>query len=196
MFTGIVQALGRVRSLQNGVLTLSAPDDFAPEGFELGESIAVNGCCLTVVEDQSDIKFELSPETLARTSLGEVVPGSVVNLERSMLANGRFGGHFVQGHVDGVGAVVSIMPSGNAVVYRFQAPLDYDRYLIDKGSVSVDGISLTVVGPKDGAFDVWVIPHTLQETNLGTRSVGDHVNLEFDMIARYVEKLTIGMRSF
>ena len=189
MFTGIVQALGRVQSLANCVLTVRAPDDFAPDGFDLGESIAVNGCCLTVVQREGDLQFELSPETLARTSLGDVKAGSVVNLERAMTANGRFGGHIVQGHVDATGVIVSITPSGNSVVYRFQAPIEYDRYLIDKGSVTVDGISLTVVCPKDGEFDVWVIPHTLEETSLGVRSAGDRVNMEFDVIARYVEKL-------
>ena len=189
MFTGIIQALGRVRSLESGVLTLTAPETFAPDGFDLGESIAVNGCCLTIIQAEDSIKFELSPETLARTSLGDLIPGSVVNLERAMTADGRFGGHIVQGHVDTPGTVVSITPSGNSVIYGFQAPFEYDRYLIDKGSVTVDGISLTVVGPKEGKFNVWVIPHTLQETNLGTRSIGDKVNLEFDVIARYVEKM-------
>jgi len=189
MFTGIVQALGRVRSIENGVLLLSVPDGFAPDGFGLGESLAVNGCCLTVVHQNGDLKFELSPETMARTSLGDIAPGSVVNVERPMIANGRFGGHIVQGHVDTTGTLISITPSVNSTVYRFQAPVEYDRYLIDKGSVTVDGISLTVVNPKDGAFDVWVIPHTLQETNLATRTVGSRVNLEFDVIARYVEKM-------
>ncbi len=196
VFTGIIQALGRVRSLESGVLTLTAPESFVSDGFDLGESIAVNGCCLTVVADSGDIKFELSPETLARTSLGDVKPGSVVNLERAMQVGGRLGGHIVQGHVDTTGTVVSITPSGNSVIYGFQAPIEYDKYLIDKGSVTVDGISLTVVNPKAGAFNVWVIPHTLQETNLGTRSVGDRVNLECDVIARYVEKLlapTLGL---
>ena len=191
MFTGIIEALGRVRSFESGVLALTAPSTFAPNGFDLGESIAVNGCCLTVVAGEGEIKFELSPETLARTALGEVVPGSIVNLERAMQIGGRFGGHIVQGHVDATGTVLAITPSGNSVIYQFQAPLEYDRYLIDKGSVTVDGISLTVVGPKDGVFNVWVIPHTLQETSLGTKSVGDRVNLEFDVIAKYVEKLLV-----
>lgn len=189
MFTGIVQAMGRVKSFETGVLVLIAPEDFAPDGFEVGESLAVNGCCLTVVNQDGGLKFELSPETVARTSLGDLVPGSLVNLERAMIANGRFGGHIVQGHVDSTGTVVSITPSGNSTIYRFKAPIEYDRYLIDKGSVTIDGISLTVVNPKDGEFNVWVIPHTLQETNLVTRSIGDRVNLEFDVIARYVEKM-------
>ncbi len=171
------------------MLVLSTSENFAPDGFEIGESLAVNGCCLTAIEADGDLKFELSPETMARTSLGDLAPGGIVNLERPMSAEGRFGGHIVQGHVDATGTVVSITPSGNSTVYRFQAPSQYDRYLIDKGSVTIDGISLTVVNPKDGAFDVWIIPHTLQETNLASRTLGDRVNLEFDVIARYVEKM-------
>jgi riboflavin synthase len=189
MFTGIVGATGRIRSLENGVLIVEVPESFAPGGFDLGESVAVNGCCLTVVQQDGLVRFELSPETLARTSLGDLKPGSLVNLERPMIAGGRFGGHIVQGHVDTTGTVVSITPSGNSTIYTFRAPIEYDRYLIDKGSVTVDGISLTVVNPKAGEFNVWVIPHTLQETNLVTRSPGDRVNLEFDVIARYVEKM-------
>lgn len=189
MFTGIVAGLARVQSFESGVLVLTVSDDFAPNGFDLGESIAVNGCCLTVVQHGEAIKFELSPETISRTSLGDLKPGALVNIERPMMANGRFGGHIVQGHVDTTGVVVSITPSGNSTIYRFKAPIEYDKYLIDKGSVTIDGISLTVVNPKDGEFNVWVIPHTLQETNLVTRSPGDRINLEFDVIARYVEKM-------
>jgi len=189
MYTGIVQGIGRVRSLENGVFKVAAPEGFAPNGFDIGESLSVNGCCLTVIDDTGLLKFDVSPETLARTSLGDLVEGSVVNLERPMSADGRFGGHMVQGHVDTTGTIVSITPSGNAVVYRFQAPLEYDRYLIDKGSIAIDGISLTVVKPQQGQFDVWVIPHTLEMTNLGVLNVGSRVNLEFDMVARYIEKL-------
>ena len=189
MFTGIVQGLGRVQGLESGVLTVLAPESFTEGELVLGESIAVNGCCLTLVNADAGLKFELSPETLARTSLGDAKAGSVLNLERAMKVGDRFGGHIVQGHVDATGTITAITPSGNSIVYSFQAPTEYDRYLIDKGSITVDGISLTVVGPKAGAFNVWVIPHTLQETHLGTLSVGARVNLEFDVIARYVEKL-------
>lgn len=189
MFTGIVQAVGRVSKLDGGVLTLDAPTSFVDGTLEIGESIAVNGCCLTLVSEEGGLRFDLSPETLARTSLGDVRPGSKVNMERAMQAGARFGGHIVQGHVDATGTLVSIRPEGNSVVYRFQAPAEYDRYLIDKGSVTIDGISLTVVHPDAGAFDVWVIPHTLQETHLGELQPGSRVNLEFDVIARYVEKL-------
>lgn len=190
MFTGIVQGLGQVIDLAQGVLSVQAPAAFAPEGFDIGESIAVNGCCLTVVADASNIlRFDLSPETLARTALGALGPGGVVNLERAMRASDRFGGHIVQGHVDAVGTVVSKTPQENATIVRFQVPPEFDRYLIDKGSITIDGISLTVVKPEAGAFDTWIIPHTLEQTNLGTRQAGDAVNLEFDVLAKYVEKL-------
>jgi len=189
VFTGIVQAVGKVVSLQSGVLLVDSPGSFAPSGFDLGESIAVNGVCLTVIDSAEGLRFDLSPETIQRTSLGDVRPGDPVNLERAMAADGRFGGHVVQGHVDATGTVVSLTPTDNSVVVRFQAPEKFDRYLIDKGSVTIDGISLTVVRPERGTFDVWVIPHTLENTSLGARTPGDRVNLEFDVIAKYVEKM-------
>ncbi len=193
MFTGIIQAVGKVGALQDGVLTVRTPKAFAQTGFDLGESIAVSGCCLTVVESAEaedwTLKFDLSPETLKRTSLGDLGPGSQVNLERAMSANGRFGGHVVQGHVDATGILSSITQAENSWVYRFETAREFDRYLIDKGSVTIEGISLTVVQPQDGEFDTWIIPHTIQETNLASKRPGDTVNLEFDVIAKYVEKL-------
>jgi riboflavin synthase len=194
MFTGIVQAVGAVGGLENGVLTLTAPAKFAPTGFDLGESVSVSGCCLTVTTaDEAEgvwkLTFDLSPETLARTSLGCLSKGSKVNLERAMMANGRFGGHVVQGHVDATGSLARITEAENSFVYRFEAPVEYDRYLIDKGSITIEGISLTVVEPLGGAFDTWIIPTTMQETNLGSLKPGDAVNLEFDVLAKYVEKL-------
>jgi len=189
MFTGIVQGLGRVSALEEGVIRVAAPEGMAPDGFEVGESVAVNGVCLTVTAEAGALRFDVSPETLQRSSLGNLRVGDVVNMERAMAAGQRFGGHIVQGHVDATGTLVSITPAENSNVYRFQAPAEYDRYLIDKGSVTIDGISLTVVKPENGAFDVWVIPHTLENTNLAGRKPGDRVNLEFDVIARYVEKL-------
>jgi len=191
MFTGIIEGLGKVRSLFNGTLTLEIARGFENDAWKIGESVAVNGCCLTVVSAIGTLAFDLSPETLARTSLGGLAPGSTVNLERAMRADGRFGGHVVQGHVDATGTVISITPADNATIFRFQAPAEFERYLIEKGSVTVDGISLTVVNLKDAAFDVWIIPHTLQETNLSERKPGDKVNLEFDLIAKYVEKLAL-----
>jgi riboflavin synthase len=189
MFTGIVEAKGQVRFLKDGRLVL---DLIGIDGFDwvIGESVAVNGCCLTMVDFSDGLHFELSPETLTRTSLGWVRPGARVNLERAMPASGRFGGHIVQGHVDATGTLLSITAADNASVLRFQAPKVYDRYLIDKGSIAIDGISLTIVDPKDGVFEVWVIPHTLHETNLAELKPGDDVNLEFDVVAKYVERLT------
>jgi riboflavin synthase len=190
VFTGIIEGLGRVRSLNGGVLILDVVRGFEIGAWKLGESVAVNGCCLTVVDFSNGLRFDLSGETLKRTSLGSLAVGSRVNLERAMRADGRFGGHIVQGHVDATGAVESITSNENSTVFRFSAPRDCDRYLIDKGSITIDGVSLTVVEPSKGKFGVWVIPHSLQETNLGERKVGDNVNLEFDVIAKYVERMT------
>ncbi len=194
MFTGIVQATSRVESLSDRVLLIESPDAFEGDPYVLGESIAVNGCCLTVVESEGGLRFDLSPETLNRTSLGQIVSGGRVNLERAMRVNDRFGGHFVQGHVDATGTFLGARSDGNSTVIHIQAPQTADRYLIDKGSVTVDGISLTVVNPQNGMFEVWIIPQTLKETNLSDRKVGDWVNLEFDVIAKYVEKMVLPHR--
>jgi riboflavin synthase len=200
VFTGIIQAVGIVQSLEAGVLAIQSPTAFAPKGFDLGESISISGCCLTVVEavggDAWTLKFDLSPETVNRTSLGCLGRGSRVNLERAMVANGRFGGHVVQGHVDTTGSLASITEAENSWIYRFETSLEFDRYLIDKGSITIEGISLTVVEPSRGVFDTWIIPHTLQETNLGSKRPGDAVNLEFDVIAKYVEKLLASRAGF
>lgn len=188
MFTGIVESLGEVVAREGGKLELRAEPHFAPEGFADGESVAVNGCCLTVLPG-GGLRFDLSPETLDRTSLGSLEPGARVNLERAMVAGGRLGGHVVQGHVDATGAFEGSRPEGNSVVMRFRAPAGYGRYLIDKGSVAIEGVSLTVVRPEGDEFEVWVIPHTLERTNLGALKPGDPVNLEFDVLAKYVERL-------
>ncbi len=188
MFTGIVESLGEVASLGAGRLEVRAEDGFAPEGFAEGESVAVNGCCLTVLPGDG-LRFDLSPETLDRTSLGSLAPGARVNLERAVVAGGRLGGHVVQGHVDATGTFEGSRSEGNSVVMRFRAPAGYGRYLIDKGSVAVEGVSLTVVRPAGDAFEVWIIPHTLERTSLGGLRPGDRVNLEFDVLAKYVERL-------
>ncbi|HTQ12002.1 MAG TPA: riboflavin synthase [Fimbriimonadaceae bacterium] len=194
MFTGIIEALGEIRSLNSGVLVLGLDRPLGPDPVSIGESIAVNGCCLTVVNLESgvsarELTFDLSPETVARTSFSQFAPGHHVNLERAMRADGRFGGHVVQGHVDTTGEVVSVTPAGNSTIIRFRVPEGSGRYLIDKGSISIDGISLTVVEPTEREFDTWIIPYTIVNTNLGERVPGDRVNLEFDAIARYVERL-------
>lgn len=189
MFTGIIEALGEVVALEGLDLTIRPKGSLGNDPIVIGESIAINGCCLTVVASDGTLHFNLSPETLSRTSIGDLAVGSAVNLERAMRADGRFGGHLVQGHVDGTGSVVSITSQEGATVIRFEVPEGGQRYLIDKGSVSIDGISLTVVTPKNRQFDTWIIPHTLANTNLGDRKPGDRVNLEYDVLARYVERL-------
>lgn len=187
MFTGIIQAIGTVRSFDEGTLVLDS-GDLSLDALSIGESIAVNGVCLTVVTAvYTKLTFELSDETINRSSFSSLAVGDRVNLERAMMASDRFGGHIVQGHVDGVGSIVSIREEGNSSVFRFRVPSG--QYLIEKGSVTLNGISLTVVEPVNEEFDVWVIPHTLANTNLGTLKVGSIVNVEYDMVAKYLEKL-------
>lgn len=197
MFTGIIQALGHVKSLEDGVLQVDPKGQIDLETVEMGESIAVNGCCLTAVPgaDAGCLRFDLSPETIARTSFQSIAAGSVVNLERAMLATSRFGGHIVSGHVDALGKVVGIQPEGNSTIFTFEVPEGAERYLIDKGSICIDGISLTVVSPEANRFSVWVIPHTIAHTNLSGHSVGAVVNLEYDVVAKYLEKLSGAYRS-
>ena len=190
MFTGLIEAVGSVRSLTNGRLTLDLPESPWPnDPLLLGESVAVNGCCLTVVATENGVEFDLSEETIRRTTFGTLSQGNLVNLERAMRLGDRLGGHIVQGHVDATGSIVSITEQPDATVIRFLLEAEHERYLIDKGSIALDGISLTVVEPKGSAFDVWVIPHTLAYTNLGQRKIGDRVNVEFDVLAKHVEKL-------
>ena len=188
MFTGIVQSVGEIESFQGTRLVVSANLEDANDPVRTGESISVNGCCLTALND-SALEFDLSPETIQRTTFSELGLGSKVNLERAMRPLDRFGGHIVQGHVDSVGELRTMLQDGDFTVFRFRAEEEFDRYLIDKGSIAVDGISLTVVNPAAGEFDVWVVPHTLSQTTLGTLRPGLMVNLEFDVLAKHVEKL-------
>lgn len=169
-------------------MEVSALGAWPDDPIKAGESVSVSGCCLTALDDGS-LAFDLSPETRLRTAFHHVRPSIAVNLERAMRPIDRFGGHIVQGHVDAVGEVVAVLQDGEFTIFRFRAPNEFDRYLIDKGSVAVDGISLTVVNPVAGEFDVWVVPHTLEQTNLGDRRPGDLVNLEFDVLAKHIEKL-------
>lgn len=188
MFTGLVESVAVVRAFDGRVLTLDAP---APdEPWVLGESVAVNGCCLTVVGFDDGLRFELSAETLDRTTPPDV--GARMNLERALRVGDRLGGHFVQGHVDAVGRVVAITPAEVGAIYRIEVPEGAERLLIDKGSVTVDGVSLTVVAPEGRCFDVALIPHTLASTNLGDRKAGDPVNLEYDVLAKHVARLLKG----
>jgi riboflavin synthase len=183
MFTGIIEELGRLESLRDGRLRIGATHVI--DGVELGESIAVNGCCLTVVAFGNGWwEADVSEETIARTSLARLHDGDPVNLERAVRASDRLGGHIVQGHVDGVGEVVEPVPD-----LRVRVPHGLLRYLVEKGSVTVDGVSLTIVAPLDDGFTVAIIPHTADVTTLGTKRPGDLVNLEVDVMAKYVERL-------
>jgi riboflavin synthase len=164
--------------------------DLVLDGTRVGDSVAVNGVCLTVngLEGRT-LTFYAMPETLRRSALGDLVAGSAVNLERAMSPADRFGGHIVQGHVDGVGEVLGVRPEGEAEIWEFGAPQAVLRYLVEKGSICVDGVSLTVVCVRDNSFTVSILPQTRANTNLGEIQVGDRVNLEADVIARYVERL-------
>lgn len=191
MFTGLVETTGRVDSIQpidgGARLTLQIP--FAAE-LALGDSVAVNGCCLTVDAVQGElVSFDLLSQTLRVTSLGDLVCGSLVNLERAMSAMARFGGHFVMGHVDSVGQVVSISPIGQDHCLKVEIPMELARYCIDKGSITIDGISLTIAKIQENLLEFWITPHTFERTNLQVKQAGDSVNLEVDMLAKYVEKI-------
>ena len=194
MFTGLVEEVGRVRSLRAaedaGDAHLGLSASVVLGGTRVGDSILVNGACLTVDEiDDGGLVFYTMPETLRRTALGDLSEGSAVNLERAMAAGGRLGGHIVQGHVDGVGEVLDVRPEGDAEIWTFGAPESVLRYAVEKGSVAIDGISLTVVSVEGDRFTVSILPHTRTHTNLGALGVGSHVNLEADVVGKYVERL-------
>jgi riboflavin synthase len=192
MFTGIVEERGEVVAVDGRRLVVRCRT--AREGSEVGASVAVNGVCLTVVDrPEGALAFDLSPETLARTSLGRLRAGDPVNLERPVTLLTRLGGHLVQGHVDGVGEVADVRPDGaGGAVLTVRVPEALARYLVEKGSVAVDGVSLTVAGLDGDAFRVALVPHTLRATTLGAARAGDPVNLEVDVIAKYVERLLAG----
>lgn len=189
MFTGLVQAVGEVSSLDGNVLKVGSTEFWPGDPFLMGESVAVNGVCLTVVGTTEGLTFDLSDETLKVSTLGSLRMGSRVNLERALRPNDRLGGHFVQGHVDCVGTVVSVEENYRCWTVRFDAGAAGARYLSPKGSVCVNGVSLTVVSPSGGEFEVAVIPHTWSNTTLGLLKAGDAVNVEFDMLAKYLETL-------
>lgn len=191
MFTGIVEEVGRVLQRNGSALAIGASTVL--DGLREGDSIAVNGVCLTVVRLlPGGFAVDLSPETLRRTNLGRLLVDDPVNLERPLLYGGRVGGHLVQGHVDGVGEVVSIVPEGNSHLFTFSTPPPLMRYIVEKGFIAVDGISLTVVGVQGNQFSVAIIPYTFQHTVMSHRRVGDWVNLEVDILAKYVERLLEG----
>ncbi len=192
MFTGIVEEVGTVAGIRRSGMSyyIRIKCSKVLEGTRLGDSIAVNGVCLTVTElDGTSFQADVMNETLNRSSLGSLSSGSPVDLERAMAAGGRFGGHIVSGHIDGTGTITNIRNDGIAVWYTVSAKPEIMRYIVEKGSVAIDGISLTVAKVTESSFSVSIIPHTASQTVLGTKKTGDIVNLENDIIAKYVEKL-------
>jgi riboflavin synthase len=202
MFTGLVEEVGRMVCLEGTsrpsippsrlsfLLSIEAPKIAAVS--QIGDSIAVNGCCLSIVKIVgSKIDFNLLQETLRCTNFGNLRPGSPVNCELSLTAHGRLGGHFVQGHVDSTAPVVSADSSGNDFRLEIEIPSGFARYLICKGSVAVNGVSLTVAQLQERSFVVWIIPQTLERTNLGVLRADDRVNLEFDLLAKYIERMRV-----
>src|SRR5580693_3154715 len=195
MFTGITEHVGKIESLDHGKdggrlrVSLSGSGELAAS-MKLGDSISVNGCCLTVVEfDKDHFSADLSGETLRRTSFGEKKSGNLVNLERPLAAGGRLGGHFMQGHVDGIGRVTRLVPEGENWWLSVRVPEDLRRYVAEKGSIAIDGISLTVARWQEGIADIAIIPFTYEHTNVHAMSVNDAVNAETDILAKYVESL-------
>lgn len=192
MFTGIVEEVGKIKAIKKGKnsarLVINAKKVL--EDVKLGDSIAVNGVCLTVTEfSNSEFGVDVMHESLKKSSLSTLKNDSSVNLERAMLLNGRFGGHIVSGHIDGTGKIINIKNDDNAIWYTISAKDKIMKYIIEKGSITIDGISLTVANLSESDFSVSIIPHTQEETILKTKKIGDIVNLENDCIAKYVEKL-------
>jgi riboflavin synthase len=189
LFTGIVEEIGRVIAAPSGKLVIAAGGVL--QDMERGASMAVNGVCLTVTDfDQKSFSVDVMPETLSRTNLGLLKAGDEVNLERPLALGGRLGGHLVQGHIDDTGKVTSVRRGGEAILVRFDAPPWLMPYIVEKGFIAVDGVSLTVVAKNTSSFQVSVVDYTCKNTILGSRRVGDLVNLEVDIIAKYVEQLS------
>jgi len=188
MFTGIIEEVSTVNRLSDAVLSINS--SLVIDDLEIKDSICVNGACLTVI-DKTNKSFDVNvvPETMRRTNLGEVSQGDLVNLERSTSVNGRLGGHIVQGHVDGLGLIRSIVPDGDAFNISFDADKGILKYIVEKGFICIDGISLTVTYCDDTSFGITLIPYTYSNTTLGDKDIGDTVNLECDIIGKYVEKL-------
>ncbi|RSK27509.1 riboflavin synthase [Bacillus sp. HMF5848] len=191
MFTGIIEEKGNVQAIkkQANAIQMTLAAEKILQDVQIGDSIAVNGVCLTVTSHTKDIfTVDIMPETVKATSLSQLTIGSHVNLERAMAANGRFGGHFVSGHVDGTGTIIKKQAEANAVYYEIQVSDDLLDYMLLKGSVAVDGTSLTIFGVSEKSITLSLIPHTLSETVLGEKGVGDIVNIETDMLGKYVAK--------
>ena len=189
MFTGLIENIGTVSSIKRagGGLKISIYPESVIE-LQIGDSVSINGACLTVVETGRDIAFEVSPETLRSTNLGELKVNDKVNIERALRLSDRLGGHLVTGHIDGIGVIIDKRQEGEYTFYTFEAPPEILKYTVKKGSIAVDGISLTVIGLDMKSFTVAIIPHTLTATNIGSKGIGDKVNLEVDIIGKYVEK--------
>jgi len=192
MFTGLVREVGKVIWLRRSdrTLQLLVKGPRTATRVRIGESVAVNGCCLTVTaQREGQFMFDLLAESLDRTNIGRLKPGSPVNLERALRVDGRLGGHFVQGHVDCTTEVLAVEEKGPDLRIDIALPAEFARYVAYKGSIAINGVSLTVAVANAADFSVWVIPHTLENTNLGDLEAGDLVNLEFDILAKYVERL-------
>jgi len=189
VFTGIIEEVGKIISARPGNLAIAAGDVL--QGIERGASMAINGACLTVTNfDRNSFSVDVMPETLSKTNLGLLKAGDRVNLERPLPLGGRLGGHMVQGHVDATGRVTSVARSGEAMTFGFDAPPQLMPYIVEKGFIAIDGVSLTVVSKNTTSFQVSVVDYTRQHTTLGSRRVGDVVNLEVDIIAKYVEQFS------
>ncbi len=191
MFTGIVEETGRVVAFEHQAAAwrLVVAASLVVQGTAIGDSIAVNGCCLTVVGcDAGSLSFDLLEETVRLTNIAQAGTGGVVNLERSMRPDSKMGGHFVTGHVDGPGEIAVLEARGADRYLRVRYSAAYRGLLVPKGSIAIDGVSLTVVEVQDDWFSIWLIPHTMEVTNLGGRRAGDRVNLEFDMLAKYIDR--------
>lgn len=191
MFTGIVEEIGKVKSIKKGAksVSLSLGGTLIFSDLKLGDSVAVNGICLTVTSIKGNVfTADVMNETLSRSSIGELKTGSNVNLERAMPANGRFGGHLVSGHIDGTGKISAIKKDDIAIWYTIKTDSNIMRYVIEKGSIAIDGISLTVANVERDNFSVSIIPHTAKETVLSEKKIGSNVNLENDIVGKYIEK--------
>ena len=198
MFTGIIEETGSVVAFTRGANAwkLHIAARAALQDIALGDSIAVNGCCLTVTQfDDRSLSFDVLEETRRLTNFSTLTPGAAVNLERSLRFGGKIGGHFVTGHIDGLGVVEVFEPRGSDHYLRVRAPAGQGRYLISKGSITIDGISLTVAEAEGDVFAVWIIPTTIAVTNLREKRAGSPLNLEFDLLGKYIEKLTVFHRT-
>jgi len=192
MFTGIVEEIGTIQGVRRGARSssITIQGDVIFDDLKLGDSVAVNGVCLTVADySKNTFTTDVMHETLNRSSIGTLNTGSHVNLERAMPANGRFGGHIVTGHIDGTGVITEIKKDDNAILYTIRAAGKIMKYIVEKGSIAIDGISLTIAAATSESFSVSIIPHTSKSTILSEKSIGDTVNLENDVIGKYVEKL-------